>query len=55
MQPGHKYEYQNVNASEGRFAYDGALPIISSKYRKQSVDVYLGKGSARQDIFGLDG
>ena len=34
-QIGHKYEYQSKNdVSEGRFAYDGALPAINSKYKR---------------------
>ena len=43
-QLGHKYEYQSkVDVSEGRFAYDGALPAINSKYKRQSMDIAIEK------------
>lgn len=50
-QPGHKYEYQHVGSNDGRFAYDGALPKINSKYRKQSVDIDISKLSPRADPY----
>ena len=37
----HKYEYQQVGSNENRFAYDGSLPQINSKYRRQSADIYI--------------
>ncbi len=47
LAPYHQYEYQKVNSSEGRFLYDGALPKINSKYRKQSVDIDISKFTQR--------
>lgn len=45
--PGHTYDFQVCNASEGRFEYDGCLPQINSKYRKQSIDIDMSKQSPR--------
>jgi hypothetical protein len=33
--------------NENRFLFDGKLPQISSKYRRESADIALAKGSAR--------
>ena len=44
----HLYEFMNGQVNEARFEYDGSLPQINSKYRKQSIDIDLRKISPRE-------
>ena len=39
--------------SDQRFTYDGTLPKINSKYRKQSVDIDIGAFTARKDSLNV--